>query len=198
MPIVLSSIHSPGRGDTLMDSLKAAIREVARATGGSIYVIQRSQSLAFKVGFSISPQRRFADLTTGSDEPLRFVGSFPARLENERRLHRRLRRCALRGEWFWWPRPISNQEMEDFAVAAHAEDADLNDYVAITSGDDPVIKRLVNVRHAEMISYIARLAENARLAEEEARRARMILTQHPHWADNPSMTLAEVLGISES
>ena len=71
-------------------------------TGLHLYVIQSHVTGAVKIGRSSDPERRLLSLQTGSPHRLRLLASYEGRGEEERNLHRLLRRFRLKqeGEWF--------------------------------------------------------------------------------------------------
>lgn len=85
----------------------------------------------------------------------------------------------------------------DMAEIADGFDRWISDFAALDDSADAIRKRVVRMTYPEFVAMIEFRERKAAEMREEARRARMILTQHPHWADNPGLTLAEVLGISE-
>ena len=101
-------------------------------------------------------------------------------------------------EWAAALRSAQFAGQRDMAEIADGFDRWLSDFAAVDDGADAIRKRVVRMTYPEFVAMIEFRERKAAEMREEARRARMILTQHPHWADNPGMTLAEVLGISEA
>jgi hypothetical protein len=69
---------------------------------GFIYFVQqyRKPSGPVKIGWSIDPRRRLADLQGGSPVRLRLLGFAPGTRVDERRLHSELVGLWSHGEWF--------------------------------------------------------------------------------------------------
>lgn len=68
---------------------------------------------------------------------------------------------------------------------------------ALHEGSDAVRKRVLCMTYPEFLQMIELREHKAAQMRELARRARTVPLQHPEWADNPRMTLADVLSISE-
>lgn len=64
------------------------------------YFIANETTGAVKIGTSVDPDERLAQLQTGSDCPLRLLGSVSGGRDVERLLHSVLKEFHLRGEWF--------------------------------------------------------------------------------------------------
>jgi hypothetical protein len=69
-----------------------------------VYVIAEEDSDFCKVGWSDHPPRRLALLQTGNPHLLRLAGVYPGDCRDEAKLHQRLARWRVRGEWF---RPVT-------------------------------------------------------------------------------------------
>ena len=65
-----------------------------------VYFIQRGAFGPIKIGTAADPAARLRALQTGSDEPLRLLGSMDGGRPMEASLHRRFGRARLSGEWF--------------------------------------------------------------------------------------------------
>lgn len=65
-----------------------------------IYYIQRGEDGPIKIGTSNDPERRLAELQTGSGEPLRLLAVIPGDRSLERQIHSALRDHQGIGEWF--------------------------------------------------------------------------------------------------
>lgn len=70
---------------------------------GFVYLIEATDTKVVKIGFSLTPQKRLAQLQTGSSVPLRMIGAWPGSLDLERKLHERLSAFRVAGEWFYLP-----------------------------------------------------------------------------------------------
>jgi hypothetical protein len=68
---------------------------------GYVYCIAEQQrTLGVKVGYSVNPQARVAELQTGNPRPLALIGCFEGTEADERELHARFINDNLIGEWF--------------------------------------------------------------------------------------------------
>ena len=85
----------------------------------------------------------------------------------------------------------------DLAELSDGFDHWVTDIAALDEGTDAVRKRVLRMTYHEFIQMIELREQKARQMREYARRARMILAEHPDWADNPRMTLGEILGLAE-
>lgn len=66
----------------------------------SVYFIQAGVGGPIKVGVSVDPISRMAQMQTGMPETLRLLAFIPGTRDDERKLHDRLARHRIRGEWF--------------------------------------------------------------------------------------------------
>lgn len=62
------------------------------------YFIQAGVDGPIKIGKADNPEKRLAELQTGSPESLRLIGKLQG--DHERDLHNRFHKLHLRGEWF--------------------------------------------------------------------------------------------------
>jgi hypothetical protein len=89
-----------------------------------LYVISNDVSGPSKIGLSNNPERRLAQLSTGSAVPLRIwhVEAVPARdaLRLEQAAHRQLSRYRLSGEWFGVSVDVAVSEIT-LAMIHHAD-----------------------------------------------------------------------------
>lgn len=68
---------------------------------GFIYIAYAKKSNAFKIGFAEQdPERRVADLSCGSPEPLCFLEAINGEKQTETIIHRALKDHKIHGEWF--------------------------------------------------------------------------------------------------
>jgi mRNA-degrading endonuclease HigB of HigAB toxin-antitoxin module len=74
-----------------------------------IYFIRGKQSGNIKIGYSIHPSQRKANLQTAHYEDLEFVGIMDGSFEDESKLKERFVKFNIRGEWY---RPV--KEILDF------------------------------------------------------------------------------------
>jgi len=65
-----------------------------------VYVIHATGTNRIKLGFSIRPQERLAQLQTGSPFPLQILACWPSSQEQEQQLHRHFAEFRCVGEWF--------------------------------------------------------------------------------------------------
>jgi T5orf172 domain len=71
--------------------------------GRHLYIIQSDRTGAVKIGRSSDPEKRLLSLQTGSPHKLRLLASFEGRGDEEKALHRLVRKFRYRvekGEWF--------------------------------------------------------------------------------------------------
>jgi hypothetical protein len=61
----------------------------------------------------------------------------------------------------------------------------------------PLVSATSPKTYPEFVQMIELRELKAAQMREYARRGRQVIAEHPDWQDNPSMTLAEVLGVSE-
>jgi molecular chaperone GrpE (heat shock protein) len=73
----------------------------------------------------------------------------------------------------------------------------ITDIAALDESFDAVRKRVLRMTYPEFVQMIELRELKAAQMREYARRGRQVIAEHPDWQDNPSMTLAEVLGVSE-
>lgn len=73
---------------------------------GYVYLIAAEGTQYFKIGYSINPQFRLAELQTGCPYFLQIVGQWPGSMEAEMRIHVRLESYRGIGEWFNVPSEI--------------------------------------------------------------------------------------------
>jgi len=65
-----------------------------------VYFVFASHHGPVKIGFSIDPMRRLAEIQRDWPEGLRLVGVVPGGFSEEQRLHKRFSHLRLHGEWF--------------------------------------------------------------------------------------------------
>jgi hypothetical protein len=110
-----------GRGGVTPAFLPAANDDGAAA---GLYVISNDVSGPSKIGLSNNPERRLAQLSTGSAVPLRIwhVEAVPAAdaLRLEQAAHRQLSRYRLSGEWFGVSVDVAVSEIT-LALIHHAD-----------------------------------------------------------------------------
>jgi hypothetical protein len=75
-----------------------------------IYFIRGKESGNIKIGFSINPEKRKANLQTAHYEELEFIGIMNGSLEDEARIKKMFSDFNIRGEWY---RPA--KDVLDFA-----------------------------------------------------------------------------------
>ena len=75
-----------------------------------IYFIRGKESGNIKIGFSIHPDKRKANLQTAHYEELEFIGIMDGSLEDEANIKKKFSQFNIRGEWFY-----PSQEIIDFA-----------------------------------------------------------------------------------
>jgi hypothetical protein len=85
----------------------------------------------------------------------------------------------------------------DLAEVSQGFDHWVTDIAALDESSDAVRKRVLRMTYPEFVQMIELREAKAMQMREYARKARKVLTEHPEWADNPTMMLAEVLGVSE-
>jgi hypothetical protein len=66
-----------------------------------IYAIQAGVGGPIKFGVARDPKARMAELQTGNASELRLLATVNIHSEKESLVHRHLRDCRVRGEWFW-------------------------------------------------------------------------------------------------
>lgn len=67
---------------------------------GVVYLLHANFSPLFKVGFATSLPKRITALQTACPYRLDTIATFPGTLQDEQRMHVRLRIAHYRGEWF--------------------------------------------------------------------------------------------------
>jgi hypothetical protein len=85
----------------------------------------------------------------------------------------------------------------DMAEVTDGFDHWVTDIAALDEGCDAIRKRVLRMTHPEFMRMIELREQKASQMREYARRARKILAEHPEWAENPSMTLADILEVTE-
>lgn len=74
--------------------------DLPRGKYPSIYLVQAGEGGPVKIGVSTDVPSRIRSLQTGIPQPLILLATFPGCRSKERRLHERLARYRIRGEWF--------------------------------------------------------------------------------------------------
>jgi hypothetical protein len=79
-----------------------AFRARSKQNMGYVYAIRVAGFDLVKIGYSLAPKRRLAELASGSGmaDGLSMILSFPAKPAVERALHRKFDEARLFGEWF--------------------------------------------------------------------------------------------------
>jgi hypothetical protein len=90
------------------ERIRTAVCERSTDVGGntprrSLYFIQEGDRGPIKIGIAHEVDVRLSGLQTGNPRPLRLLLSCPVPEGTEARLHERLARHCIRGEWF---RPV--------------------------------------------------------------------------------------------
>jgi hypothetical protein len=68
---------------------------------GFVYFAQHGDAGLIKIGFTrVDPARRIRALQEACPEVLRWIGFYPTRADEERRVHQRFAADRARGEWF--------------------------------------------------------------------------------------------------
>lgn len=70
---------------------------------GFVYVIHAVGTNRIKIGYSVDPEKRLAQLQTGSPYELRLLAKWPGTIEAEQRAHQCLTQYRCGGEWFSVP-----------------------------------------------------------------------------------------------
>lgn len=87
---------------------------------GYVYLITESNEgggLRYgKIGYSVNPKKRVAELQTGNPRPLQLLYTMPGTEEDERRLHRKYIKENCLQEWFWLTPAIILEFPPDTAV----------------------------------------------------------------------------------
>ena len=66
-----------------------------------VYFVRAGKYGPIKIGKSVNPEMRLAELQTGNLKRLRIIGLISnASFEVERELHRKFERLLIRGEWY--------------------------------------------------------------------------------------------------
>jgi hypothetical protein len=73
-------------------------RAQRRGEQGYVYLITDAEY--FKIGYSVNPPKRVAELQTGNARVLSLLGQFPGTPDDERATHDRFRKCNVLQEWF--------------------------------------------------------------------------------------------------
>lgn len=71
-----------------------------------IYLITCNKTNSCKIGYSLSPENRLAQLQTGNPFSLELVATTEGGIEKERELHNFFKQYRLSGEWFDYNREI--------------------------------------------------------------------------------------------
>lgn len=67
---------------------------------GWIYFIEGEITKRIKIGFSVDPDKRLKELSTGSAEELSLLAAYPGTIAIEKDIHRQLESSRIKGEWF--------------------------------------------------------------------------------------------------
>ena len=65
-----------------------------------IYFVKCAATQLVKIGYSATPDKRFAQLCVGSASPLVLLGVIEGGQDKEREIHQRFAEHRVRGEWF--------------------------------------------------------------------------------------------------
>jgi hypothetical protein len=88
---------------------KEVIQQMQNSTPtGFVYVIHAVGTNRIKIGYSADPEKRLAQLQTGSPYELKLLAQWPGTAEVEQRIHQRLAQYRCGGEWFSVPPFIGN------------------------------------------------------------------------------------------
>jgi hypothetical protein len=87
---------------------------------GFVYVIHAMGTNRIKIGHSADPEKRLAQLQTGSPHELKLLGQWPGTIEVEQLVHKRLAEYRCGGEWFSVPPFIGNVIRQ--AIQSHKRD----------------------------------------------------------------------------
>lgn len=77
----------------------------------SIYFVQPEGEDALKIGFTVEPGNRLAQLQNGNHRRLRLVAVFPGGHSVEQRLHKAFSAQRIHGEWFHIAGPLKGMMM---------------------------------------------------------------------------------------
>src|SRR5262245_1596456 len=78
---------------------KEVIQQMQNSTRtGFIYAIQSATTKLIKIGFSATPEGRLKGLQTGSPDKLELLKTWPGTMDDEKRIHRCLRKFRKHGE----------------------------------------------------------------------------------------------------
>jgi hypothetical protein len=122
---------------------------------GFVYIIHAVGTNRVKIGYSLEPERRLADLQTSSPFPLVLIGSRDGTPDLEQILHQHLSEYRCVGEWF----EIDPQDALDTLINFDAEDIEINESVATA------------LMHLEMIFQAVAGDHSAKRNELEKRKA---------------------------
>lgn len=71
-----------------------------RGKQGFVYLIVEKGGRYGKIGYSVNPQKRIAEVQTGNPRPLRLFGTIPGTEDTERALHAKYIKDNALQEWF--------------------------------------------------------------------------------------------------
>lgn len=91
---------STGTTDAAEAERIRATRETEMNLPGFVYFVRNTRTRSVKVGWSNDPQARLAMLQVACEDTLVLEATIPADQTAERRFHRMLAACRIRGEWF--------------------------------------------------------------------------------------------------
>ena len=81
-----------------------------RGKQGFVYLIVEKGCRYGKIGYSVNPQKRIAEVQTGNPRPLKLFGTIPGTEETERALHAKYIKDNALQEWF----KLSDQLKKEF------------------------------------------------------------------------------------
>ena len=79
-----------------------------------IYLIVNREEKFCKIGYSIEPKSRLAQLQTGNPYPLELLSVIEGEIQLEKEIHERFKECRLQGEWF-----VLTQDILDYFKCAN-------------------------------------------------------------------------------
>jgi Meiotically up-regulated gene 113 len=81
---------------------------------GGVYVIEAVGTNRVKIGYSLNPEKRIKELSTGCPFELQLVGCVKGTIEREKQLHCRFTKYRVNGEWFELKGKLSQWISETF------------------------------------------------------------------------------------
>jgi hypothetical protein len=94
-------VTSTGRVADQQEPLNTGVdQQMENTSTGFVYLVHAVNTHLFKIGFSLNPEKRLAELQTGNPHKLQIVKTWRGSVHSERAIHRQFQSTKRAGEWF--------------------------------------------------------------------------------------------------